>query len=83
MRTCHYKVRFTYRPIEIDSQPIGERRFGSWIDGYTTARAARAEVERVNERSDRHGVSAEYLGDDRLSRRRYSEQDDFYVRQRA
>jgi len=63
MRTCHYKVRFSYRPVEIEKQ--GTDR--TWIDGYYTATAAKAEVERVNERTERHGVRAEYLGDERRS----------------
>jgi hypothetical protein len=61
MRTCHYKVKFAYRP----SQAKSEKPVRAWIDGYYTAGAAKSEVERVNERTAHHGVSAEYLGDDR------------------
>jgi hypothetical protein len=58
MKTAPYKVAFAFRPISVLEQ--GRNR--GWIDGFTTARAAKAEVARVNEKSDKHGVTAEYLG---------------------
>jgi hypothetical protein len=58
MRETPYKVRFTYRPVQLQEQGKGR----GWIDGYRTARLAKEEVARVNERTDKHGLSAVYLG---------------------
>ena len=61
MRATPYKVRFTFRPVRLEDQGKGR----GWIDGYRTATAAKAEVARVNEHTERHGVSANYLGRER------------------
>ena len=58
MRATPYKVRFMFRPVKLEHQGLGR----GWIDGYATAKAAKAEVSRVNAKTEKHGVSAVYLG---------------------
>jgi hypothetical protein len=50
MRAMHYKVQFR------------APNHKGWIDGYETAKTAKAEVERVNATTERTGWTAEYLG---------------------
>jgi hypothetical protein len=50
MRNMPYKVQF---------QAPNHK---GWIDGYATAKTAKAEVERVNAATERTGWTAKYLG---------------------
>lgn len=50
-----YKVAFSF--------PNGSRT--RLVEGYRTARRAREVVERTNSTTDKHGVTAEYLGKDK------------------